>query len=271
MRKFLFSFLLPALLMVACGSRAALAEHAFSLYDTPKYPAGFAHFDYVNPDAPKGGTLYLANPDRGNSFDKFNPFSLKGVAAAGVSNLMFETLTINSSDEVATMYGLLADDMQLAPDRMAMTFHINTKARFNNGDAVTAADVKYSFDTLIAKGAPQFKSVFADVKQCVVVDTQTVRFEFKSLNHEMPLIVGSVPVFSRKWAAGTSFDNIQLVAPITSGPYLIDTYSVGRSITYKRNPAYWGRDIATRRGSFNFDHIIYRFYKDDVARLEAFK
>jgi len=269
MRKLILSFLLSLLGAFCCS--AVFAEHAFSLYDTPKYPVNFTHFDYVNPDAPKGGTLYLANPDRGNSFDKFNPFSLKGVAAAGVANLMFETLAINSSDEVATMYGLLADDMHLAPDRMAMSFHINPKARFNNGDAVTAADVKYSFDTLIAKGAPQFKSVFADVKQCVVVDGQTVRFDFKSKNRELPLIVGSVPVFSRKWAAGTTFDNIQLVAPITSGPYLIDTYSVGRSITYKRNPAYWGNDIPTRRGSYNFARIVYRFYKDDVARLEAFK
>ncbi len=271
--RLLFSlFLLPAALLGALGtSRPAHAAHAFSLYDTPKYPAGFSHFDYVNPDAPKRGTLYLANPDRRSSFDKFNPFSLKGVAAAGVSTLMFETLAVSSSDEVATMYGLLADDMKLAPDRLAMTFHLNAQARFNNGDPVTAADVKYSYDTLMAKGAPQFKSMFADVKQCVVVDAQTVRFDFKNKNHELPLIVGSVPVFSRKWAAGTSFDNIQLTPPITSGPYLIEHYDLGRSITYLRNPAYWGSDIPTRKGSFNFERIVYRFYKDDVARLEAFK
>ncbi|RBA25552.1 microcin C transport system substrate-binding protein [Herminiimonas fonticola] len=250
---------------------AAFAAHAFSLYDTPKYPAGFAHFDYVNPGAPKGGELFLANPDRRSSFDKFNPYSLKGVAAAGVSNLMFETLAVSSGDEVATMYGLLADDMVLAPDRLAMTFHINPKARFNNGDPVLAADVKYSFDTLMAKGAPQFKSIFAEVKRCVVVDERTVRFEFKSLNHELPLIVGSVPVFSRKWAAGTEFDQIQLVAPIVSGPYLIDRYDTGRSISYKLNPDYWGANVPTRKGTFNFGRINYRFYKDDVAKLEAFK
>ncbi len=250
---------------------AAFAAHAFSLYDTPKYPAGFTHFDYVNPDAPKGGELFLANPDRRSSFDKFNPYSLKGVAAAGVSNLMFETLAVSSGDEVATMYGLLADDMVLAPDRLAMTFHINQKARFNNGDPVLAADVKYSFDTLMEKGAPQFKSIFSEVKRCVVVDERTVRFEFKSLNHELPLIVGSVPVFSRKWAAGTAFDQIQLTPPIVSGPYLIDRYDTGRSISYKLNPDYWGANIPTRKGTFNFGRINYRFYKDDVAKLEAFK
>lgn len=250
---------------------AAFAAHAFSLYDTPKYPAGFTHFDYVNPDAPKGGELFLANPDRRSSFDKFNPYSLKGVAAAGVSNLMFETLAVSSGDEVATMYGLLADDMVLAPDRLAMTFHINQKARFNNGDPVLAADVKYSYDTLMEKGAPQFKSIFSEVRRCVVVDERTVRFEFKSLNHELPLIVGSVPVFSRKWAAGTAFDQIQLTPPIVSGPYLIDRYDTGRSISYKLNPDYWGANIPTRKGTFNFGRINYRFYKDDVAKLEAFK
>jgi len=193
------------------------------------------------------------------------------VAAAGISNLMFETLVTGSSDEVASMYGLLADDMTLAPDRMSMTFHLNPKARFNNGDPVTAADVKYSFDTLVAKGAPQFKSIFADVKQCVVLDGQTVRFDFKALNRELPLIVGGVPVFSRKWGANTSFDRIELEAPITTGPYLIDRYDVGRSISYKRDPNYWGADVPSRKGMFNFNRIVYRFYKDDVARLEAFK
>ncbi|MDO8298976.1 extracellular solute-binding protein [Lacisediminimonas sp.] len=249
----------------------AWGAHAFALYGEPKYPAGFRHFDYVNPNAPRGGELFLANPDRRTSFDKFNPYSLKGVAAAGLSNLMFETLATGSSDETATMYGLLAQDMVLAPDRMSMIFRLDPKARFNNGDPVLAADVKHSYDTLLAKGAPQFKSVFADVGQCVVLDERTVRFDFKRLNRELPLIVGGVPVFSRKWGAGTEFDKIQLAAPIATGPYLIDRYDVGRSIVYRRNPAYWGNDIPTRRGMFNFERIVYRFYKDDVARLEAFK
>ncbi|MGB6055095.1 MAG: extracellular solute-binding protein, partial [Burkholderiaceae bacterium] len=268
MRLFLSSLILLAALLPA---GRAFAAHAFALYDTPKYPAGFSHFDYVNPDAPKGGELYLANPDRRTSFDKFNPFSLKGVAAAGVAALMFETLAVGSMDETATMYGLLADDMELAPDRLSMTFRLNPKARFSNGDPVLADDVKYSFDTLMAKGAPQFKSIFADVRQCVVTGERTVRFDFKSKNHELPLIVGGVPVFSRKWAAGVSFDNIQLQQPIASGPYLIEQYDLGRSISYRRDPNYWGDAVPARRGTFNFGRIVYRFYKDDVARLEAFK
>lgn len=261
---------LAALVAFAASTPAAWAAHAFSLYDTPRYPSGFTHFAYHNPQAPKGGELYLANPGAATSFDKFNPFSMKGVSAAGVSTLMFESLAITSADEIATMYGLLAEDMELAPDRMAMSFRLHPKARFNNGDAVTADDVKYSFDTLVAKGAPQFKMIYADVKQAVVLDPRTIRFEFRSANRELPLIVGGMPVFSRKWAAGTPFDKIQLVPPVSSGPYLIDRYDVGRSIAFRRNPAYWGSDLPVRRGAFNFDRIVYRFYKDDVARLEAF-
>jgi microcin C transport system substrate-binding protein len=255
--------------LMACAP-SVWAAHAFSMYDTPKYPPHFTHFDYHDPNALKGGDIYLANPGAATSFDKFNPFSMKGVVAAGVSTLMFESLAIGSEDEIATMYGLLAEDMQLALDRLAMTFRLNANARFSNGDPVTALDVKYSFDTLVAKGAPPYKMVYSDVKQAVVLDERTIRFDFKSANRELPLIVGSMPVFSRKWAAGTPFDQIQLVPPITSGPYLIERYDVGRSIAFRRNPTYWGADLAARRGSFNFDRIVYRFYKDDVARLEAF-
>jgi microcin C transport system substrate-binding protein len=271
MGRMVKSFLAAWLVALTSVHLTAHAEHAIAMYDKPKYPAGFTHFDYVNPDAPKGGTLYLANPDRRSSFDKFNPFTLKGVAAAGVLTLMFETLATSSADEVATIYGLLADDIVLAPDRRSIVFHINPKARFNNGDAVTAADVKYSFDTLMDKGAPQFKSIFGDIAKVVVINAATVRFEFKSDNHELPLLAGSVPIFSKKWAEGTPFDQIQLTPPVASGPYLIEKYDVGRAITFKRNPDYWGDDVPSRKGMFNFGRIAYRFYKDDVARLEAFK
>jgi microcin C transport system substrate-binding protein len=267
MVKFLVSLFLASGLII---SGDTLAAYAFSQYDTPKYQPGFTHFDYVNPDAPKGGDLYLANPGRGTSFDKFNPFSLKGVSAPGLG-MMFESLATQSQDEVATMYGLLAEDMELAPDRMSMTFRLNPKARFNNGDPVLAADVKYSFDTLLEKGAPYFKSVYADVKQVVAVDERTVRFDFSAQNRELPLVVGSMPVFSRKWGEGTEFDRIRLTPPIASGPYLIDKYDVGRSMSYKLNPDYWGRDLPTRRGMFNFGRVHYRLYSDDMARLEAFK
>lgn len=259
------------IIISATYANYTFAAYAFSLYDAPKYPANFTHFDHVNPNAPKGGDLYLPNTDRRTSFDKFNPFSMKGVVAAGISDLMFETLTTSSGDETASMYGLLASDMQVENDRMSITFTINPKARFNNSDPVLAIDVKHSFDKLVTKGNPQFKSIFADIKNCVITGERTIRFDFKTNNRELPLIAGGLPVFSHKWGANTSFDKIQLEMPISSGPYVIDRYQLGRSIHYKRNPHYWAQNLPSRAGMFNFDRIHYQLYKDDLAKLEAFK
>jgi microcin C transport system substrate-binding protein len=254
----------------------AYAVHAIAQYGEPKYPAGFKHFDYVNPDAPRDGTLVLANPNRLTSFDKFNPFTLRGNPAPGLS-LMFESLTTGSSDEVSTAYGLLADDISVAPDGMSTTFHINPKARFSNGDPVTAEDVKFSFETLKSPlAAPQFSVYFGQIARAVIVDPQTIRFEFKIATREMPLLAGGIPVFSRKWGMkpdGTRipFDKIAFQKPIGSGPYLIDRYDNGRTISYRRNPDYWGAALPVRVGTFNFAHIDYKLYGDPTARLEAFK
>ncbi|HVK54764.1 MAG TPA: extracellular solute-binding protein [Burkholderiales bacterium] len=235
----------------------------------PKYPPGFKHFDYVNPNAPKGGTAVLGWP---GSFDSFNPFLLKGVRPIAITSLMFETLTTESWDEPFSGYGLLAEDVTLAPDRLSVTFRLNPLARFSDGSPVTADDVKYSFDMLTSKVAhPQFQSYWGDVKQAVVVDARTVRFEFARQNSELHLIVGQLPVFSRKWGGGKSFDKIVIDQPIASGPYLIESYDFGKGITYKRNPNYWGKDLPVRRGMFNFDRIRFNYYQDDTVRLEAFK
>ncbi|WP_425468904.1 extracellular solute-binding protein [Paraburkholderia panacisoli] len=254
----------------------AHAAHAIAQYGEPKYPAGFKHFDYVNPDAPKGGTLVLANPSRLTSFDKFNPFTLRGNTAPGV-DLLFESLTVGSSDEVASAYGLLADDIQSAPDGLSVTFHINPRARFSNGDPVTADDVKFSLDTLKSpQAAPQFASIFGEITRAVVVDPQTVRFEFRQRNRELPLLAGGMPVFSRKWGmkpdgSRIPFDQLAFEKPIGSGPYLIEHYDNGRTITYRRDPNYWGAQLPVRAGMYNFDRIVYKLYSDSTARLEAFK
>ncbi|RQV79011.1 extracellular solute-binding protein [Burkholderia anthina] len=263
-------------LHAALAAPAAHAAYAIAQYGEPKYPPGFKHFDYVNPDAPKGGTLVLANPNRLTSFDKFNPFTMRGNAAPGI-DMLFESLTTGSSDEPASAYGLLADDIDVAPDRRSVTFHLNPRARFSNGDRVSADDVKFSFDTLKSKqAAPQFGAYFAEIAKAVVVDPATVRFEFRSANRELPLIAGGVPVFSRKWglrADGSRipFDQLAFEQPIGSGPYVIDHYDNGRTITYRRNPAYWGADLPVRVGTHNFERIVYKLYGDGVARLEAFK
>ena len=263
-------------LQAVLAATAAHAVYAIAQYGEPKYPPGFRHFDYVNPDAPKGGTLVLANPNRLTSFDKFNPFTMRGNSAPGL-DMLFESLATGSSDEPASAYGLLADDIDIAPDRRSVTFHLNPRARFSNGERVTADDVKFSFDTLKSKqAAPQFGAYFAEIVKAVVVDPATVRFEFRSANRELPLIAGGVPVFSRKWglrADGSRipFDQLAFEQPIGSGPYLIDHYDNGRTITYRRNPAYWGADLPVRVGTNNFERIVYKLYGDGVARLEAFK
>lgn len=266
MIKILFSILVVCL---AAAGNNAYAVHAFALHGEPKYPAGFTHFDYVNPDAPKGGQLNVSS--MGN-FDKLNPFTLKGIAPALLSAILFETLTVSSEDEAATSYGSLANDVEVGKDRLSVTFRLHPSARFSNGDAVTASDVKYSFDTLTGKKAhPIFRQYYSDVSRAVVVDPRTVRFEFKRINPELPLIVGQIPVFSPKWGANKAFDQIVTDTPIGSGPYIVERYDVGRFIVYKRNPNWWGQNLPTRRGMFNFDRITVRYYKDELARMEAFK
>ncbi|WP_373974959.1 extracellular solute-binding protein [Chitinibacter sp. SCUT-21] len=260
------------LLLVLCLYQCQVwAAHAYSLSDSTKYPEGFKSFAYADPQAKKGGALILPNPDRRSSFDSFNPFIIKGLPAAG-SGLMFESLGTMSMDETATMYGLLASDIAVAADGKSVTFTLNAKARFNNGDAVTAQDVKHSFDTLNSKlAAPQFASQLSDVAACDVIDAKTIRYRFKTANRELPQIVGGLPVFSRKWGGGRSLDKIALEKPITSGPYQIGDYQLGRSITYQRRADYWGAQHPTRLGQYNFDRVTYRYYQDEVARLEAFK
>ena len=277
-RPLLLTAILSLFTMAGIGlSGNAWAAHGFAQYGDLLYPAGFKHFSYVNPNAPKGGTLNLPNPDRRTSFDKFNPFTLKGVTAPGVAQLMFESLLIGSSDEIASSYGLLAEDVSLAKDQLSVTFRLRAHARFNDGAPVLAKDVKYSFDTLMSKlASPQFKTVYADVKQAVVVSERVIRFDFHRKNTELPLLVGSMPVFSEKWGkdaagAGKPFNQLTFEKPIGSGPYLIESYDIGKSIVFKKDPQYWGADLNVRVGFFNFDRVSYRLYKDDTARLEALK
>ena len=245
-----------------------LALPAMAMGYTPKYINNFKHFDYVDPSARKGGKLVLAGA---GTFDSFNPYILKGVAADGLG-LVFETLMESSLDEPFSVYGLLADDISLADDKLSVTFRLHSKARFTNGDPVTANDVKFSFDTLMSEQAhPQFRFRYGDVSKAVVLDKRHIRFEFKQQNPELHLIVGQIPVFSSKWLNGNTFDKLAEEIPIASGPYVIDKYSLGKTLVFKRNPDYWAKDLPIRAGSYNFDQIEYRYYKDETISLEAFK
>ena len=252
--------------------------HAYAAFGPPKYARGFENFEYVNPAAPKGGTLYLGPPDRRTSFDKFNYHTTKGNAPAGLNIFMLEPLAVLSGDEPQTMYGLLAEEMLIAPDKSSITFRLNPKARFYNGDPVTAADVKYSFDSVNGKFAsPAARSDFDGVERAVVLDEHTVRFDLKDRSNDVLFKVGVVlRIFSPKWALGPDgkprqFDQIITEYPITSGPYVIDVADSGRRIEFKRNPQYWARELPARRGFFNFDRVVYRYYKDNDVGREAFK
>jgi microcin C transport system substrate-binding protein len=251
--------------------------HGYAAYGEPKYPRGFEHFGYVNPNAPKGGTLYLRNPDRRSSFDKFNPFTITGNAPAALMLLLIEPLAIAAGDEPQTMYGLLAEEMQIAPDKSSMTFRLHPKARFQNGDPVPAADVKYSYESLSSKfAAPAYQTALAGVDKATVIDERTIRFDLKDRSNDMIFMLGGLRVFSRKWGLGADgkpkrFDQIVTEYPIATGPYRIDVAASGRRFELKRDPDYWARDLGARRGFYNFDRIVYRYYQDQAVAREAFK
>ena len=254
----------------------AWAAHAYAQFGDIKYPANFHHFEYVNPAAPKGGEISLVPPTRLSNFDKYNPFTLKGSAPPSLNGLVFETLLTGTMDEPTTAYGLLAQDVTLAPNRLSAVFTLNPLARFHNGDAVLAADVKHSFDQLTSQeAAPQYRTIFSEISDVTVLSERAVRFNFKRVNAELPLIAGSLPVFSRKWGqingVNKPLDQIVTDTPIGSGPYRIGKVNFGKDISYERDASYWARDLNVRRGWFNFDRISFRIYKDNTAQLEAFK
>jgi microcin C transport system substrate-binding protein len=263
---------LVAFLATLLAAPGAWAAHAYAQFGDIKYPKGFSHFEWVNPDAPKGGDLQLVPPTRLTNFDKFNPFTLKGSAPPGLGGLVFETLLTGTMDEPTTAYGLLAEDIEVAPDKNSVTFRLNPLARFQDGKPVMAEDVKYTFDRLMSKeAAPQYRVVYGEVKRAVVTGPRTVRFEFSRASAELPLLVGNLPVFSRDYGAGKKFDEVIMDPPIGSGPYRIASMNFGRDITYERDPKYWARDLGVRRGMYNFERITYKIYKDTTAQTEAFK
>ena len=245
------------------------AASSIALGYTPKYPENFQQFDYVNPDAPKGGDLNLSG--FGN-YNTLNPFVLKGIAAGGITDLVIETLMEQSWDEPYSLYGLIAEDISLAKDKLSVTFKINPKARFSDGKPVTAEDVAFSFNTLRSdKAHPFYRLYWADVNRIEVLDNLTVKFLFKKTNPELHLIVAQMPVFARHWIGEKQFDKVATEVPIGSGPYVVESFDLGKNITFKRDPNYWAKDLGVRRGMYNFERVVTKYYKDNTVRLEAFK
>ncbi|RWU18139.1 hypothetical protein DM813_26115 [Pseudomonas alkylphenolica] len=258
-------------LLLACFSAQALAapQHALTLYDeAPKYPANFKHFDYVNPDAPKGGTFRQAGF---GGFDSLNPFINKGVSADDIS-LIYDTLMTQSLDEPFTEYGLVAGKIEKAPDNSWVRFYLRPEARFHDGHPIHAEDVVFTFNTLIKSGAPLFRGYYADVAEVIAEDPQRVLFKFKhSNNRELPLILGQLPVLPKHWWEGRDFTKGNLEIPLGSGPYKVADVKAGRSIRYERVKDYWGKDLAVNRGFYNFDVMTTDYYRDSAVALEALK
>ncbi len=263
-------FPLWVLLFFVFCNKLVFANYYIAYGYEPKYSAGFTHFDYVNPDAPKGGKLNLGGF---NTFDRLNPFLLKGISADGIDGLIFETLMVQSLDEPYSFYGLLADDIETAEDGLSVRFHINPQARFSDGQAVTARDVKFSFDTLTTDkhAHPIYGIIWDEVKDAVILDPQTIQFNFKQHNPKLPMLIAQLPVFPKSWVGDLDFTATAMKTPIGSGPYLLKSYDLGKQIEFQRNPHYWASDLGVRKGMFNFAEIVYKYYRDSTIALEALK
>ena len=259
---------LIGLLMMCQTALAAEPVHGLAMHGDVKYAADFTHFDYVNPEAPKGGVLKQASF---GGFDTFNPFSVKGTPAPGTGYL-FDTLMVESLDEPFSQYGLLAESIELPEDRTGVTFNLNPLARFHDGTPVTAEDVVFSFETLKEKGIPQYRYYFKDVETVTAEGDRRVVFTFQSGdNRELPLILGQMPVLSKKDWVGKDFTATTLVPPLGSGPYQVVDFEVNRYVVYRRNPDYWAQDLPVHKGQYNFDEIRFDIYRDTTVAVEAFK
>ncbi|MFN2361343.1 MAG: extracellular solute-binding protein [Marinobacter sp.] len=245
-------------------------RHGIAMHGEPKYSSGFSHFDYVNPDAPKGGTLRLGVV--ANGYDSFNPFVTRGVAAAGLNSYLYDTLLESSDDEPFSAYGLIAESIETPEDRSYVIFNLRDEARFQDGEPITAEDVKFSFEILTTEGHPFYRNYYSDVSEVTVEGKRRIRFDFgDTSNRELPLILGQLPVLPSHYWEGREFGRNGLTIPVGSGPYRIDDYDAGRDITFKRVEDYWAEDLAVRKGRFNVDRIRYEYYSDDTVALESFR
>jgi len=268
----LLAWLAPVVLVAA--TLPAIAEdpapsHGLAIYGDLKYPANFTHFDYVKPDAPKGGRLRQGVPE--STFDSFNPWIIKGNPAAGIG-LLYDTLLLAAADEPFSEYGLLAKTVQTPADRSWVSFELRPEARWHDGKPVTADDVVWSFETLLAKGSPMYRFYYQSVEKVEKTGERSVKFTFKpGTNRELPLIVGQLPVLPKHWWATRNFEATTLEPPLGSGPYRVGKFEAGRYIEMERVADYWGADIPVNKGRWNFDVQRFEYYRDATVALEAFK
>lgn len=267
-------FLLFALTNLASAADAPACRHALSLVGTPKMAADFKHFDWVNPDAPKGGTLKVAEI---GSFDNFNPFTIEGSAADGLGNL-FEGLFVSSPDEPSTAYGLIAECVSFADDYSSAKFKLRPEAKFHDGKPVRPEDVVFSLEAL-KSSSPQTSLYYKNVTKAEKTGDHEVTFTFDVKgNRELPLIVSELNVLPEHYWTGKDANGAardikksSLEVPLGSGPYKIKSFEPGRSLIYVRDANYWGKDLPVNKGQWNFDEVRHEYYRDTVPAFEAFK
>jgi len=245
---------------------------AMALYGEPKYAPDFTHFDYANPDAPKGGT-YTGTNEAFLTFDTFNAFTIKGAQAYGSLFLLHDTLMAASFDEPSSVYAGLAATIEVAEDMSWVEFVLRPEARFSDGSPITAADVAYSFEIFTTKASPAYRIAFSEVEKAEALGPHTVRFTLKNRqNHKIPmLLAGSLPIFSQAYWKERDFAETSLDIPVVSGPYNVEAFEVGRYVTYKRLENYWAKDLPVTRGMYNFERVRYEYFRDDDVQFEAFK
>ncbi|MCP4342437.1 MAG: ABC transporter substrate-binding protein [Desulfobulbaceae bacterium] len=254
-------------------SSQAFAAHGVSLDGTLKYEKAFPQFDYTSLDAKQGGRLILHDI---GSFDKMNPFTLKGTSPYGLDALVFEPLAVASLDEPFSQYGLIAEDIEVAVDKKSVTFTLNALAKFSDGSPVTVEDVAYSLEVMKSNQVhPQFNYYYDDIEGVELLGERKIRFNFKRPNRELHMIASQINILPKQYHEQNGFgdkdDQRRLVLPVGSGPYVVSGINIGKSISYKKNPHYWAKDNSVRRGMYNFDEITVKYYKDQVVALEAFK
>lgn len=268
-RKFWLSAFLFIIAAYAAHAKTGEPVHALALHGEPKYTAQFTHFDYVEPNAPKGGDLRLGVI---GTFDSMNPYIIRGISGAGTS-FVYETLMEKSLDEPLTSYGLLAETIEVPENRAWVTFNLRPQAKWHDGKPVTADDVVWSFRTLLEHGSPFFRSYYAQIADVTAESERRVKFTFKKPeNRELPLIVGDLPILPKHfWTAqGRDFSKTTLEAPLGSGPYRITKIEAGRQIVLERIKNWWGADMPLHRGRYNFDTIIFDYYRDPGVAFQAF-
>jgi microcin C transport system substrate-binding protein len=240
-----------------------------ALHGETKYHAGFKHFDYVNPDAPKGGSLWLGAD---GTYDNFNPFIIRGNPAPGSDSLLQATLMVSSLDEPFSMYAYVADRYSMPKDRSWIEFHIDPRARFSDGSPITADDVIFSFKTLIKHGRPIYRYYYHDVLRVERTGRLSVRFHLrKAQNRELPLIIAQLNVLSKKFWEKRNFERPLRVPPVSSGPYTVHRFDFGRNLEYARRKNWWAKDLPSTKGQYNFDIVRYEYYRDASVAIEALK